>query len=123
MINRRNFLSTCASALALVASWRPGWAQTTATANVTFILFNDFYLMGEQPFPDGKTRGGFARLAAIIKTERTKAAAAGAQGSFDRHRRWRAYRPHRPCLRAIAAHVLAGGSEIRLHDRHHQGAG
>src|SRR5882724_12597309 len=77
MINRRTFLSTCASALALLASWRPGWAQTTDTANVTFILFNDFYLMGEQPFPDGKTRGGFARLAAIVKAERAKAAAEG----------------------------------------------
>src|SRR5437870_9191200 len=77
MINRRSFLSTCASALALLASWRPGWAQTTATANVTFILFNDFYLMGEQPFPDGKNRGGFARLAAVIKAERAKAASEG----------------------------------------------
>jgi hypothetical protein len=54
MINRRTFLSACASALTLLATWRPGWAQTTNTANVTFILFNDFYLMGEQPFPDGK---------------------------------------------------------------------
>ncbi|MEN3382457.1 MAG: 5-nucleotidase / UDP-sugar diphosphatase, partial [Hyphomicrobiales bacterium] len=77
MINRRTFLSTCASAVALLASWRPAWAQTTNSANVTFILFNDFYLMGEQPFPDGKTRGGFARLAAIIKAERAKAAAEG----------------------------------------------
>src|SRR6266568_5043646 len=77
MITRRRFLSTCASALTLLASWRPAWAQATNTANVTFILFNDFYLMGEQPFPDGKTRGGFARLAAIIKTERAKAAAEG----------------------------------------------
>src|SRR6185295_13704528 len=42
---------------------------------ITFVLFNDFYLMGEQPFPDGKHRGGFARLAAIVKAERTKAAA------------------------------------------------
>jgi 5'-nucleotidase / UDP-sugar diphosphatase len=77
MINRRSFLSTCASALALLASWRPGWAQATHSTNVTFVLFNDFYLMGEQPFPDGKTRGGFARLAAIIKAERAKAAAEG----------------------------------------------
>jgi len=67
MINRRRFLSTCVSALALFASWRPGWAQATSTANVTFILFNDFYLMGEQPFPDGKTRGGFARLQRVFQ--------------------------------------------------------
>jgi 2',3'-cyclic-nucleotide 2'-phosphodiesterase (5'-nucleotidase family) len=77
MINRRRFLSTCASALTLLASWRPAWAQATNTANVTFILFNDFYLMGDRPFPDGKTRGGFARLAAIIKAERAKAGAEG----------------------------------------------
>src|SRR3954452_4343901 len=77
MINRRTFLSTCASALTLLASWRPAWAQTTTTASVTFVLFNDFYLMGEQPFPDGKTRGGFARLAAIVKGERARARAEG----------------------------------------------
>ena len=33
----------------------PGWAQATHSANVTFVLFNDFYLMGEQPLPDGKS--------------------------------------------------------------------
>ena len=33
--------------------------------------------MGEQPFPDGKTRGGFARLAAVVKAEREKARAEG----------------------------------------------
>ena len=44
---------------------------------MTFVLFNDFYLMGEQPFPDGKTRGGFARLAAVVKAEREKARAEG----------------------------------------------
>src|SRR5882757_3580740 len=77
MINRRTFLSTCASALTLLASWRPARAQTTQTANVTFVLFNDFYLMGEQPFPDGKSRGGFARLAAIVKAERARAASEG----------------------------------------------
>src|SRR3954451_15866739 len=77
MLNRRSFVASLASTLALLTSWRPGFAQATHRANVTFILFNDFYLMGEQPFPDGKTRGGFARLAAIIKAERAKAAAEG----------------------------------------------
>src|SRR3954471_11675001 len=77
MIDRRRFLSTCASALALLASWRPAWAQTENSASVTFVLFNDFYLMGEQPFPDGKHRGGFARLAAVVKAERARAAAEG----------------------------------------------
>jgi hypothetical protein len=66
MLNRRTFLSSFASTLALLASWRPAWSQTTHRASVTFLLFNDFYLMGEQPFPDGKTRGGFARLAAVV---------------------------------------------------------
>src|ERR1041384_5469877 len=33
--------------------------------------------MGEQAFPDGGKRGGFARLAAVIKAERAKAAAEG----------------------------------------------
>src|SRR5580765_2391710 len=77
MFTRRSFLASFGSTLALLTGWRPGWARTTHTANVTFILFNDFYLMGEQPFPDGKTRGGFARLAAIVKAERAKAAAEG----------------------------------------------
>ncbi|MEJ0078602.1 MAG: bifunctional UDP-sugar hydrolase/5'-nucleotidase [Alphaproteobacteria bacterium] len=76
MLNRRSFLASFASALAAIASWRPARAQTiTQTANVTFVLFNDFYLMAEQPFPDGKTRGGFARLAAVVKAERARAAA------------------------------------------------
>jgi 5'-nucleotidase / UDP-sugar diphosphatase len=77
MLSRRSLLASLASTLVLIAAWRPAWAQATHSTNVTFVLFNDFYLMGEQPFPDGKTRGGFARLAAIIKAERAKAAAEG----------------------------------------------
>src|SRR4051795_11001161 len=77
MFTRRSFLASLSSALALVTAWRPSWAQATHTANLTFVLFNDFYLMGEQPFPDGKMRGGFARLAAVIKAERARAAAEG----------------------------------------------
>src|SRR3954468_17892376 len=76
MLSRRSFLSSLASTLALVG-WRPAWAQATHSAAVTFVLFNDFYLMGEQPFPDGGKRGGFARLAAVIKAERAKAAGEG----------------------------------------------
>src|SRR5215207_6619179 len=76
MLNRRSFLASLASTFALLASWRPVWAQTHG-ANVTFVLFNDFYLMAEQPFPDGKTRGGFARLAAVVKAERARARAEG----------------------------------------------
>src|ERR1043166_10308052 len=33
--------------------------------------------MAEQPFPDGKSRGGFARLAAVVKAERERASAEG----------------------------------------------
>src|SRR2546423_12824136 len=76
MLTRRSFISSLASTFALIG-WRPAWAQPTRTANVTFVLFNDFYLMGEQPFPDGKHRGGFARLAAIVQAERANAAAEG----------------------------------------------
>jgi 5'-nucleotidase/UDP-sugar diphosphatase len=45
------------------------FAQTTT---VTFLLVNDIYQMGDQMMPDGKRRGGFARLAAIVKAERAK---------------------------------------------------
>ena len=72
MLTRRSFLSAFASTLALIAAWRPARAQATHRASVTFVLFNDFYLMGEQAMPDGKTRGGFARLAAVVKAERAK---------------------------------------------------
>jgi 2',3'-cyclic-nucleotide 2'-phosphodiesterase (5'-nucleotidase family) len=72
MVTRRSFLASLGAALASLAAWRPAWAQTRHTADVTFVLFNDFYLMAEQPFPDGKSRGGFARLAAVVKAERAK---------------------------------------------------
>jgi 5'-nucleotidase / UDP-sugar diphosphatase len=45
------------------------WAETT---RVTFLLVNDIYQMGDQEMADGKRRGGFARLAAIVKAERAK---------------------------------------------------
>jgi 2',3'-cyclic-nucleotide 2'-phosphodiesterase (5'-nucleotidase family) len=72
MLSRRLFLSSLASTLSLIGSWRPGRAQGPTSTTVTFVLFNDFYIMGEQPFPDGKKRGGFARLAAVVKAERAK---------------------------------------------------
>ena len=77
MFTRRSFLASFGSTLALLTGWRPGWAQATHRATVTFVLFNDFYLMAEQPFPDGKSRGGFARLAAVVKAERERARAEG----------------------------------------------
>ena len=42
------------------------------TAKMTFVLVNDIYQMSEQAMPDGRTRGGFARLAAVVKAERAK---------------------------------------------------
>ena len=36
------------------------------------ILTNDIYQMGETLMPDGRRRGGFARLAAVVKAERAK---------------------------------------------------
>jgi 5'-nucleotidase / UDP-sugar diphosphatase len=42
------------------------------TAKITFVLVNDIYQMSEQKMPDGKARGGFARLAAVVKAERAK---------------------------------------------------
>ena len=42
------------------------------TAKVTFVLTNDIYQMSDTLMPDGKRRGGFARLAAVVKAERAK---------------------------------------------------
>jgi 2',3'-cyclic-nucleotide 2'-phosphodiesterase (5'-nucleotidase family) len=55
--------------LIFAASFAVARAQTT---KITFLLVNDIYQMSEQVLPDGKTRGGFARLAAIVKAERAK---------------------------------------------------
>jgi 5'-nucleotidase / UDP-sugar diphosphatase len=52
-------------------------AASAESVRVTFLLVNDIYLMGDQVMPDGKRRGGFARLAAVVKAERAKASAAG----------------------------------------------
>ena len=71
-ITRRSFLAALGAAFAAVKAWRPAWAQTTAKTRVSFVLVNDFYLMKEEVFPDGKARGGFARLAAVVKAERAK---------------------------------------------------
>jgi len=47
------------------------------TAKVTFIVMNDIYQMGDVAMPDGKRRGGFARLAAVVKAERARVAQSG----------------------------------------------
>jgi 5'-nucleotidase / UDP-sugar diphosphatase len=56
----------------LLALLTTGIAAYAATARVTFILVNDVYLMSAQMMPDGQRRGGFARLAAVVKAERAK---------------------------------------------------
>ena len=60
-----------AGLLALAAIALAGAAHA-ATAHITFILVNDIYLMEDQMMPDGQRRGGFARLAAVVKAERAK---------------------------------------------------
>ncbi len=63
---RRLAAALCLAAIGLSA---PARAET---AKITFLLVNDIYLMGETRMPDGKSRGGFARLAAVVKAERAK---------------------------------------------------
>jgi 5'-nucleotidase/UDP-sugar diphosphatase len=59
-----------AGALLLIAAVT--FAAQAQTARVTFVLVNDIYLMGDTIMADGKRRGGFARLAAVVKAERAK---------------------------------------------------
>ncbi len=59
-----------AGALLLIAAVT--FAAQAQTARVTFVLVNDIYLMGDTMMADGKRRGGFARLAAVVKAERAK---------------------------------------------------
>jgi 2',3'-cyclic-nucleotide 2'-phosphodiesterase (5'-nucleotidase family) len=66
----RRLLLLGSSCLAMVASLpRLASAQTV---RLTFVLVNDIYLMNEQEGPDGRMRGGFPRLAAVVKAERAK---------------------------------------------------
>src|SRR5919199_6256823 len=55
----------------LLAGLAAAQAQTTHTT-VSFILVNDIYQMSAQTMADGASRGGFAKLAAIVKAERAK---------------------------------------------------
>lgn len=68
----RRLLLLGSSALALIGSLpRAAFAQGTR-AKVTFVLVSDIYLMSDQPAPDGQLRGGYARLASVVKAERAK---------------------------------------------------
>ena len=72
MIHRRNFLTALAACLTLFKGWGSARAQEVARCRITFLLTNDLYLMGETPGGDGQARGGFARLAAVVKSERAR---------------------------------------------------
>ncbi len=78
-LTRRLFLlgSSCLAMLAALP--RLALAQQ---ARVTFILVNDIYLMNESEGPDRRMRGGFPRLAAVVKAERARAAKQGAHVIF-----------------------------------------
>jgi 5'-nucleotidase/UDP-sugar diphosphatase len=69
MLPLRRLLAVAVLALVVIALAGSARAQST---RVTFVLVNDIYLMGDQVMPDGKRRGGFARLAAVVKAERAK---------------------------------------------------
>src|SRR3954454_15261230 len=66
LLSRRAIVS-----LFLFAGVTLAHAQTASTT-VSFILVNDIYQMSAQPGSDGKLRGGFGRLAAVVKAERAK---------------------------------------------------
>src|SRR5258708_7231439 len=65
-------IATLVVALAVLAPPPLARSALAGTTRVTFILVNDIYLMSEQAMPDGERRGGFARLAAVVKAERAK---------------------------------------------------
>ncbi len=77
LLRRRLLAAVLALAVVLLAG-----AATAQTTRVTFVLVNDIYLMSDQLMADGKQRGGFARLAAVVKAERAKARASGGHVIF-----------------------------------------
>src|SRR5882672_647747 len=68
-VRRLAVLVALVAALLATLPAAPAGAETT---HVTFVLVNDIYLMSDQAGPDGARRGGFARLAAVVKAERAK---------------------------------------------------
>src|SRR4029078_4438898 len=69
LTRRTILLSTPPAVLGSIMPFGPAAAQGTT---VTFILVNDIYLMGDTEMSDGKRRGGFARMAAVVEAERAK---------------------------------------------------
>ncbi|HTS39687.1 MAG TPA: bifunctional UDP-sugar hydrolase/5'-nucleotidase [Xanthobacteraceae bacterium] len=56
----------------VVAAATVAQAARAKTVDITFILVNDIYQKDDQLMADGRRRGGFARLATIIKSERAR---------------------------------------------------
>jgi 5'-nucleotidase / UDP-sugar diphosphatase len=54
------------------AAMMPPRVARAESATLTLVLTNDIYQMSETAMPDGRKRGGFARLAAVVKAERAK---------------------------------------------------
>ena len=69
MLDVRRRTVTFGIAAAVMMPHRRACAES---GKITFVLINDIYQMGETPMPDGQRRGGFARLAAVVKAERAK---------------------------------------------------
>ena len=58
--------------LLAIALILPAAAARAESTRITFVLVNDIYLMADTMMPDGQRRGGFPRLAAVVKAERAK---------------------------------------------------
>jgi 2',3'-cyclic-nucleotide 2'-phosphodiesterase (5'-nucleotidase family) len=65
-----------------IAGLRLAAEAAAAPVRFTFVLVNDIYLMADQLMADGRRRGGFARLAAVVKAERARAQAEGGRVIF-----------------------------------------
>src|SRR6188474_2922398 len=79
MIDIRRRTVTFGLAATLAMPQRPAWADS---AKITLILTNDIYQMDETLMADGRRRGGFARLASVVKAERDRARALGGHVLF-----------------------------------------
>ena len=67
-LTRRSLFHRLAGLLAVLYAPGMGRAETATTqaTKITFVLVNDIYIMGDKAMPDGRRRGGFARLAAVV---------------------------------------------------------
>jgi 2',3'-cyclic-nucleotide 2'-phosphodiesterase (5'-nucleotidase family) len=70
MIIRRCLLAICICIV--LAATGLAQAAPARTVQITFVLVNDIYQKDDQLMADGQRRGGFARLAAVVKAERAR---------------------------------------------------